>query len=384
MKTTAKSGGMGDDLRRALVGVEAKTAAKVGAGWWDLREGADGKVVSMQRKRKRILGEKGRDACYHVMSRTVGGDVFFDDVEKEALRKLIWKMARFSMVKVVTYAVMGNHFHVLAVVPDAEKTLEKFRQPGGEKLLLKHISCLYSLDAVQILESQLQTLRKRGEERARQEIIERLLARMCDVSRFVNEVKVRFTRWYNRRHDRKGTLWMERFKSVLIGSDAAMRSVALYIDLNPVRAGLVDDPVNYRWCGWAEAEAGGSRRARRGICKAVHCAVDSWERGDGTARKLYRDALDCVMEREGKSRFVEDEARKPGVMRYLLRRTRYFSDSLVIGTKGFVENALRRHSGSFSERRRTLASPMRAPDGGGRLRDDGHFTLKNLIKEAWG
>ncbi|QQL44552.1 transposase [Sulfuriroseicoccus oceanibius] len=384
MRTTAKARGMGDDLRRALVGIEAKTAAKVGAGWWDLREGPDGKVVSMQRKRKRILGEKGRDACYHVMSRTVGGEVFFDDVEKEALRKLIWKMARFSMVKVVTYAVMGNHFHVLAVVPDAEKTLEKFRQPGGEKLLLKHISCLYSLDAVQILENQLQTLRKRGEEKARKEIIERLLARMCDVSRFVNEVKVRFTRWYNRRHERKGTLWMERFKSVLIGSDAAMRSVALYIDLNPVRARLVDDPVNYRWCGWAEAEAGGSRRARRGICKAVHCAVDSWERGDGTARKLYREALAFVIAREARVGDRQGSTNDSALTRHLMRRTRYFSDSLVIGTRGFVEDAFRRYAGSFSDKRKTLASRIRVPDKRGRLQDENHFTMKNLVKDVWG
>ena len=182
MKSTAKLGEMGEEVRKALVGIEAKTAAKLGAGWWDLRESADGKVASMQRKRKRILGEKGRDACYHVMSRTVGGDVFFDDVEKEALKKLIWKMARFSMVRVVTYAVMGNHFHVLAVVPDADKALAKFRQPGGEELLLKHISCLYSADAVGALEYQLEMLRERGEEKARQEIIDRLLARMCDIS----------------------------------------------------------------------------------------------------------------------------------------------------------------------------------------------------------
>ncbi|QQL45051.1 hypothetical protein [Sulfuriroseicoccus oceanibius] len=40
---------------------------------------------------------------------------------------------------------------------------------------------------------------------------------------------------------------MSRFKSVLIGSDEAMRNVALYIDLNPVAS---------RWCGWTEAGVG--------------------------------------------------------------------------------------------------------------------------------
>ncbi|MEZ5431159.1 MAG: hypothetical protein R3F31_08270 [Verrucomicrobiales bacterium] len=46
--------------------------------------------------------------------------------------------------------------------------------------------------------------------------------------------------------------------------EAALLTMAAYIDLNPVRAGMVDDPKDYRWCGYAEAVAGG-RRARRGL-----------------------------------------------------------------------------------------------------------------------
>ena len=52
--------------------------------------------------------------CYHVMSRTYGGEVFFDDVEKEALLRVIWRMAEFSGIKVVTYCLMGDHFHLPA------------------------------------------------------------------------------------------------------------------------------------------------------------------------------------------------------------------------------------------------------------------------------
>ncbi|QQL45050.1 transposase [Sulfuriroseicoccus oceanibius] len=408
MKAAKKLGSMGAAAREALVAIEAKTAAHVGAGWWGVSEDLEGNVVNLRRPQKRMLGEKGEDACYHVMSRTVGGEVFFDDVEKEALKKLIWKMARFSMVRVVTYAVMGNHFHVLAVVPDAEKALAKFREPGGEELLLKHISCLYSRNAVDEFAQQLKRLGERGQEKARAELIERMLARMCDISRFMNAVKVRFTRWYNKRHERRGTLWMSRFKSVLIGSDEAMRNVALYIELNPVRAGLVDDPVAYRWCGWAEAEVGGSRRARRGICKAVDCPVDSWERGDDRARETYRKLIAYVIERELAARYEEArsavergeatreqrllvragrpevDSEQPGVTKYLLRRTRYFSDSVVIGTKSFVEHAHERYAECFSPRRKTFATKMRDPRGDGRIADEAHYTLKNLVKRVWG
>ena len=48
------------------------------------------------------------------------------------------------------------------------------------------------------------------------------------------------------------------------GSEEALLTMAAYIDLNPVRAGMVSDPKDYRWCGYAEAVAG-RRVARRGL-----------------------------------------------------------------------------------------------------------------------
>ena len=62
---------------------------------------------------------------------------------------------------------------------------------------------------------------------------------------------------FNKRNDRLGTVWSDRFKSILVepGSDA-LSHMAAYIDLNPVRANMVDDPMEYRWSGYGEAMAG--------------------------------------------------------------------------------------------------------------------------------
>ena len=88
-------------------------------------------------------------------------------------------------------------------------------------------------------------------------IRKRLLVRMGDVSEYMKSVKQRFSVWYNRSHQRKGTLWNERFKSVLVeGKGNPLQTMAAYIDLNPVRAGLVSDPKEYRFCGYGEAVAG--------------------------------------------------------------------------------------------------------------------------------
>ena len=67
--------------------------------------------------RTRRLKVSGAAACYHVMTHTVAGTPYFDDRAKERLRKMIWQVAAFSGVDVLTYSVMSNHFHVLLRVP---------------------------------------------------------------------------------------------------------------------------------------------------------------------------------------------------------------------------------------------------------------------------
>lgn len=52
---------------------------------------------------------------------------------------------------------------------------------------------------------------------------------------------------FNRRHDRTGTLWEGRYKSCLVDTDEYVLSCYRYIELNPLRAGLVAKPSAYRW-----------------------------------------------------------------------------------------------------------------------------------------
>jgi len=103
----------------------------------------------------------------------------------------------------------------------------------------------------------------------------------------MKEPKERFSRWFNKRHGRRGTLWQERYRSVLVEDGEALRTMAAYIDLNPVRAGLAEDPKDYRWSGYAEA-MGGSKRARRAICVILGSTVASWE---VSGRDAYRRLL---------------------------------------------------------------------------------------------
>ncbi len=69
-------------------------------------------------------------------------------------------------------------------------------------------------------------MRERGLDAAAQEVIEKYKRRFCDLSLYVKEVKERFTLWYNLKHQRVGTLWSGRFKSVLVDNGEALRTMA--------------------------------------------------------------------------------------------------------------------------------------------------------------
>ena len=62
----------------------------------------------------------GAAAVYHCMTRTVNGEMLFKNREKEMLRKMLWQVADFSGVEILTYCIMSNHFHVLVRVPEPE------------------------------------------------------------------------------------------------------------------------------------------------------------------------------------------------------------------------------------------------------------------------
>jgi putative transposase len=280
---------------------------------------------------------RGCSAVYHVMTRTVNGERLFGDREKEVLRKMIWQVADFSGVEVLTYCIMSNHFHVLVRVP------EPVRVPDAE--LLRRYSVLYPKPTKYQEASLTQlalTLAVGGEEAER--VRGQLLARMTDVSEFMKTLKQRCSIWYNRSHGRYGTLWAERFKSVLVeGQGNPLQTMAAYIDLNPVRAGLVKDPKDYRFSGYGEAVAG-MELARQGL-QAV------WHEGFGvhdaaSALQAHRKYLytkgsnDHSISQEEVVRVLQQEHALLPQAVVLRCRVRYFTDGAIFGTKDFVEGFL--------------------------------------------
>jgi putative transposase len=283
----------------------------------------------------RRIKVSGRAAVYHVMTRTVNGELLFKDREKEILRKMIRQVADFSGVEVLTYCILSNHFHVLVRVPDGDAVSDRELMRRYKVLYPKPTN--YQEASAQVMQAQLQA----GGEEA--EVIRRkLLARMSDVSEFMKAVKQRFSVWYNRSHQRYGTLWAERFKSVLVeGHGNPLQTMAAYIDLNPVRAGIVDDPKNYRFCGYAEAVAGvveakqgliqvwsdhGAKRVDSALC--AHRSLIFGKHGSESGL--------CEMSRERALKVLDQEDGHLSKSVMLRCRVRYFTDGAILGSAEFV------------------------------------------------
>ncbi len=340
--------------------------------------------------RRILIGSGEGRGYYHCVSRVVDRRIIFHASEKEVFRSILRKLERFLGVKVVTYCLMGNHFHLLLEVPDKEAMSNL-----DAETLLELLPLLYDEVVVEQVAKELAGARSSENRGWERRILERYERRRGDLSVFLKELKQRVSIFYNRRNDRVGTLWEGRFKSVLVeGGEEALRAVAAYIDLNPVRAGLVERPEDYRWSGYGEACGAGKgmEKAREGLISITREGLQNPPTADGgtpadlpdwgEAQRRYRLLL-CAEGREQRSDEVTGEGGRRGIAAEecdrvaaaggamplataLRRKVRYFSDGAVIGSAAFVDGVFVRlkAEGRTGPKRTSGARPMRGADFG--------------------
>lgn len=288
------------------------------------------------RGRRLVLGQ---DAVYHVVSRTAFGRYAFDDAEKARFLRLLHKQAGFCGIELLAYCVMGNHFHLLINVPEPHSISDK-ELLRRYRLLYSGKHCPPSSPTPGVLEA---LLRKNDSES--RELRDRILSRMHNLAVFMRELKQRFSIWYNHRHGNRGTIWGERFRSTIVeASPKALSTVAAYIDLNPVRAQIVDDPAHYRFSSFGRA-SGGHRGARAGYF-AIFCGQRRWEAllpsynlilyGKGATAKGSAEKDLGRIDPDKAARVLEagGEISLPEALRM---RFRYISAGAALGSKAFLD-----------------------------------------------
>jgi len=331
-----------------------------------------------------------RPVIYHCVTRVVERRLAFGVDEKEQFRTYMRMYENFSGCRVLAYCLMCNHVHILLEVPPMKE--------GGltDEGLLKRLRAIYSPAYVAEVAEELTEAREKvaaglGNEVLVTRIHERFSYRMHDLGEFMKTLLLRFSRWFNTRHERTGALWESRFKSVLVEEGSAAKTMAAYIDLNPVRAGMVADPADYRWSSYGEAMGGGAKgngkKARAGLVRAIMahrgCAADArhWagrvsreyrmmlleggqeklkevvNEGGGFEVKVVRKgmkktAVDAELERLQRSRDV-------ALGKMLRCRIRYFTDGAGIGSRGFVDEVFRLCRDRFGMKRKDGARKWR-------------------------
>ena len=328
------------------------------------------------RTRRYLAPPEAAVAYYHCMSRAVNREWLFQPEDHEKFLEVFRSQAAFSGIRILTYCLLNNHFHILVEVP---------RRPVArltEEELFQRLGAIYSRFQVADLRRQWTKL----PEDQRPEWEERYLIRMWSLSAFMKESKQRFTQWFNRKRRMDGSRWKSRFTSVLVGIDGhALATMAAYIDLNPVRAGIVEDPKDYRWSGYGEA-MGGNREAREAYDRVMEMAEGNRRRDAFEAYRmwLYQSGEQRGVEgpsgtepvRKGISpeRVKEIVARKGKLSlgEFLMCRMRHMSEGAIFGTKAFVDQMLARHREEHGSQRITGGRRLRYLESGE------YYTLKDI------
>ncbi len=279
---------------------------------------------------------KSEKSVYHVMSRTALTGYVLEDVEKDFLLRHIRWLARVNFAEVLGFCIMGNHFHILTrMEPDLAQPIEEIR---------RRFEMYYGKD---------------GKRELTEELIPVLREKWGSLSEFVKEIKQGFSRFYNKRHGRKGFFWSERFKSMIVDNGETLINCLAYIDLNPFRVGIVKKPEEYRWCSLG-----------------YHAQTGNWDGFLSTDFGLREFAVKGRKERLAhyrrflyeKGGLLEEPADlNQGLeLSYVDRfryRTRYFPDSGIIGTKEFVSRVYQEFKGYFSSRHEKRPKPVSGLDG---------------------
>jgi len=304
----------------------------------------------------------GEPTAYHIMSRTALEGYPMDDMDKDFFVEQVVKLSKLYFVEVLSFCCMCNHFNLLV----------RMRPDTGcsDSELKKRLAAFYDKEPIFYEDGQLPYFREK----------------LCNLSKYIREIKVRFARHYNKRHGRRGYFWGDRFKSLIVENGETLINCLAYIDLNPVRAGLVARPEEYRWnsigyhiqtnnkddflsldFGLREFgvmdNKGRLRRYRRFLYE-----TGAMEETTGSQKERKTAIESSIVKKERKNNFQMTRTRR------FMYRTRYFTDSGIIGGKVFVLDTYRKAKEAFQYKRDKVPKPISGLAG--------IYSLKRLIEAS--
>jgi REP element-mobilizing transposase RayT len=255
---------------------------------------------------------------YHVISRTALAGFPLEAAEKNYLLELVRRLSKFYFVDVLGFCIMSNHFHwVGRVYPENHLSDDEIRKrlkfwfPEGRVITDQDIG--------------------------------RFRTRWSSLSSFIKDIKQQFTNYYNQRHNREGFFWGGRFKSLIVQDGRSLINLLAYVDLNPVRAGIVKRPEAYRWCSLGYHVL----TDNKDDVLSLNFGMREWgeDKPSEMLRKYRQFLYETGAVNTGKgqamdAKIVARERKKNfALKRFELFsfRARYFTDAGIMGSKEFVQ-----------------------------------------------
>jgi len=174
-----------------------------------------------------------RDHIFHILSRGNNRqDVFRDEMDYQRYLEILNRYKERYHFKLYHYVLMRNHIHLV---------LETRGEGGSLAEIMKGINLSYA-------------------------------------------------QYYRRRYDYVGHFWQDRFKSILVSSDEYLLACGSYVELNPVRAGVVKGPGDYRWSSYRAYAYG-----KRDLLVDEHSIYWGLSKEEGGRRERYREFVKGVL-----------------------------------------------------------------------------------------
>ena len=262
---------------------------------------------------------------YHLLNRVAGdaGYFPFGDLEKTYMINLLKKLSKFYTVDVLSYCIMSNHYHLIVYATD--------ELPSTQELKRRWIA-YYGTQKSKL---------KNEPDWADSRVVDHWQQRLRDISCFMKDFQQLFTIWFNRRgaERRRGGLWADRFKSVILEPGKALWDCIKYIELNPLRAHMVREANDYRFSSFGEYNGSGKHPFAENISKHLR-SYFSHEGYDWSTKRFVVELMkhfDLCFQQEANVVYNADESVQQRKLATVNRRFRYWSDGAIIGSKEFVQ-----------------------------------------------
>ncbi len=193
--------------------------------------------------------DKSYQTYHHLMSRIAHKVYFLTDEVRNDLIEMIRRAADFCGIKLISWCIMTNHFHLLVYLPEPEAL--------DETEILRRFGILKGKRRMNELSKELNAMRIVNDEYRVRQKLDDIKASMYNVGEFMKIVKQWMTQDYNARYSHRGTLWESVYKDVLVpNKPSELGKRAGYIHLNPIRAGITDDFTAYLWSSFTALKRG--------------------------------------------------------------------------------------------------------------------------------